>query len=211
VPNTTHKLWKAASGCSAQQSFCRSSLASIRTVWTPDPFIGELTAAHEGVFALADGHPVRSVQMLWIPTPTQICLAGTAAVCVPKSNHRPAGRKSRPYASSPPHEYRPAQRQVLGLLNRRSQYTQAIPGRIITGCTCIVESVTTTSKLPELLLTTTISQRSSIVRSSSNGGQSNLLGRNNLVPLPCFATSTFRGMPRDPLYDDIVYHGTCPL
>jgi hypothetical protein len=58
---------------------------------------------------------------------------------------------------TPPREYN---RQLLGFLNHRQQHTQAIPGRAIIGCTCIVESVTTSELLG--LLLTTIPQRPSI-------------------------------------------------
>ena len=93
----------------------------------------------------------------------------------------------------------PATRRIL---NRHQQHAQAIPGRLIIGCTRIVESVIT-SKLPGILLTI-ISQRSSIISfprplacrlcdlPATGLGKSNLLGR-NIVAFPCLIVP----LPRD--------------
>jgi hypothetical protein len=127
----------------AQKSFCRFKLPSSTVAVDGRPTHPSGIDSRTWT-SLVPSSPLQmdacwSVQILWIRTPHQL------NVCMPKSQAKIPSSRFGSRDLTPLHGSRSAQPgYFLGLLNRRQQHTQAIPGRIITGCTCIVESVTTT-------------------------------------------------------------------
>jgi hypothetical protein len=94
------KLWKAASGCPVE--FLQPPGLSSSLALNMDARPAMKVSAVPSLPLRMDVRPGRykySGQVCRHTSPTQIRLAGTTAVCMSKTKHRPAGQRSRPYAS----------------------------------------------------------------------------------------------------------------
>jgi hypothetical protein len=161
-----------------------------------------LTAAHQSVcspiFALLrSGRPSGSVQVLWIHVSMYVHLTNSNPprwhdCCMhAQEQHRPAGQRSRPYASTRIQTRTTVDRPLFGYLNHRQQHAQAIPCQV---GSLLAALVSWTSKLPGLLLTI-IPQVTTVVDYSLP---------HPLAPRLCDLPATAAGNPIS--WDGILFH-----